>query len=178
MDAWSGRSALLPTILTTERCGLRGRDAEGRAFPAARETWNDPRYGLFHAEGASGPTARDQTGNPMRRSAATSLTPASMTSPRLPRRDERRRQQFPEYPVVIIGRGSDDQQVTRPTLLDGNMQHPVVTRLGNYCDSGPAAQTGRIDGLRLPIRRPLREPWRRRDFPASEACPPGPWGRS
>lgn len=113
---------------------------------------NDPRYGLFHAEGASGPTARDQTGNPMRRSAATSLTPASMTSPRLPRRDERRRQQFPEYPVVIIGRGSDDQQVTRPTLLDGNMQHPVVTRLGNYCDSGPAAQTGRIDGLRLPIR--------------------------
>ena len=72
--------------------------------------------------------ARDQTGNFIADSVATSRTPASITSPRAPRARYDVASRSPNIPSSLSVVRRDDDDVARADHLGDDVQHPVVAR--------------------------------------------------
>ena len=110
---------------------------------------------------------RDQTGNPISVSSATSRTPASMTRPRTPCATRLVGQQVAEVAVVAGAGRRHDQDVAGAGLLDGDMDHPVVAgrdlageRVAG--DPGRPVDRAQLTGRAGPCGPAPRAPWPRR----------------
>ncbi len=111
--------------------------------------------------------AFDHTGKPISVSGFTSRQPASMTRPITPRATSAVASNSPNMPSVLSARAADHQHVAFLTLLDRDMDHPVVAGLRQHGDRGPADRGAGPDRPHVGLHqaasgRAPRARWRRR----------------